>query len=113
VTPTKHRKFDRILLDVVDQGLKDVLGEPAVRFIYDYLETNSSLKREDIPKKPETFVEGLEEMLSSGAKVIEKLILKNLCSHLEVEYRERTGYGFSEYIREIEAKFSRPHSKGM
>ena len=106
-----HKKFEKILLDVVDQGIRDVFGEAAVRFIYDYLERNSSLRRDDIPEKPEIFAEGLEEMLGSGAKVIEKLVLKNLYSHFGVNYQEREGYKFSDYIREIEVKHSRSHSK--
>jgi len=106
------KKFDKILLDVVDQGIRDVFGETAVQFIYDYLDKNSSLGRDDIPKKPEIFVEGLEEMLGSGAKVVEKLILKNLYSHFGVNYQEREGYGFSDYIREIEVKLSRSRNGG-
>lgn len=106
-----HKKFDKILLDLVDRGIREVFGEPAVQFIYDYLEKSSSLRRDDIPKKPEVFVEGLEEMLGSGAKVIEKLILNNLYSHFGVTYQEREGYRFSDYLREMEVKLSRSYPK--
>jgi len=106
-----YKKFDKILLDVVDQGIREVFEETAVQFIYNYLERNSSLRREDIPEKIDIFVEGLEEMLGSGAKVIEKLILKNLYSHLGINYQEMEGYRFSDYIREIEVKLSRSYPK--
>ena len=106
-----HKKFDKILLDVVDQGIREVFEETAVQFIYNYLERNSSLRREDIPEKIDIFVEGLEEMLGSGAKVIEKHILKNLYSYLGVNYQQREGYKYLDYIREIEVKLSRSYTK--
>jgi len=106
-----YKKFDKILLDVVDQGIRDILGETAVQFIYNYLERSFSLRRDDIPEKLEIFAEGLEEMLGSGAKVVEKFVLRNIYFHFGVNYQEREGYRFSDYIREIEVKLSCPHPK--
>lgn len=103
--------FDKILLEVVDQGIRNVLGEPAVRFIYDYIEKNFSLRRNDIPVELEVFAEGLDEMLGSGAKVIENYIVKNLCSHLGFNYQCKKDYRFSDYVRKIEVKFLRSRLK--
>ena len=106
-----HKKFDKILLDMVDQGIREVFGETGVQFIYNYLERSASLRRDDIPEKLEIFVEGLGEMLGSGAMVVEKFVLKNLYSCLGVNYQEKEGYRFSDYVREIEIKLSRSYSK--
>jgi len=62
------------------------------------------LKREGIAEKPEVFSAGLERLLGSGAPVIEKLILKNLYVRLDLRFREKKGYEFSDYIRELEEK---------
>jgi len=103
--------FDNVLLEVVDQGIRDVLGEPAVRFIYNYIEKNFSLRRNNIPVELEVFAEGLEEMLGSGANVIENYILKNLCSHLGFDYKCKKDYRFSDHVRKIEVKFLRSRLK--
>jgi len=94
-------EVDNLLLGVVDETMRQVFKEEGAKVIYEYLENNSHLKREEIVEKPEVFSVGLERLLGSGAPVIEKLILKNLYSKLELEFREKEGYKFSDYIREL------------
>jgi len=67
----KRRKEPKRLFRIVDKVLKETLGEPATSFIYDYLEEEHSLKREDIPNELDIFAKGLEKYLSdSGASVV-------------------------------------------
>ena len=94
-------EMDNLLLSAVDETMRQVFKEEGAKVIYEYLENNSHLKREEIVEKPEVFSVGLERLLGSGAPVIEKLILKNLYSKLELEFREKEGYKFSDYIREL------------
>jgi len=65
---------------IVDRVLKGVFGEEATRLIYRYLESNHSLKHEEIPEKIDVFAKGLEEFLSSGAHVVEQKILDDIYS---------------------------------
>jgi len=65
---------------IVDRVLKGVFGEEATRLIYRYLESNHSLKREEITEKIDVFAKGLEEFLSSGAHVVEQKILEDIYS---------------------------------
>lgn len=65
---------------IVDRVLKGVFGEEATRLIYRYLESNHSLKRDEIPEKIDVFSKGLEEFLSSGAHVVEQKILDDIYS---------------------------------
>jgi len=86
-------KFEKLLIKSVDDSLKDTFGETAAeiiykhleRIIYKHLERKHSLKQEEIPKKLEVFTEGLEEFLSSGATVVEGMVLEKLCSNLGIE----------------------------
>ncbi len=94
-------KLDELLLDVVDETLKRVFKEAGAEAIYDYLENKCHLKREEIAEKPEVFSAGLERMLGSGAPVMEKLVLKNLYRKLGLKFREKKGYGFSDYVKEL------------
>ncbi len=97
--------LDDLLLSVVDEMMKHVFSEVGAKVIYDFLGDNSHLKREEIVEKPEVFSTALKELLKSGAPVIEKMILKNLYSRLQLEYAEKEGYGFSDYIRELKEKY--------
>ena len=47
----------------VDDSLKDTFGETATAIVYRHLERNHSSKQEEIPKKLEVFIEGLEKFL--------------------------------------------------
>ncbi len=98
-------EMDNLLLSAVDETMRQVFKEEGAKVIYGYLENNSHLKREEIAEKPEVFSAGLERLLGSGAPVIEKLILKNLYSKLGLRFREKEGYGFSDYVKELEEKY--------
>jgi len=97
-------KFNKLLLKVIDEELKQIFGEAATLIIYNYLENNYSLKREEIPEKIEVFTRGLEEFLSSGAQVVQKIILQKLSSCFEVQCQVKEGYSFVDYVTGIKNK---------
>ena len=107
VTEQLHAKetLDDLLLEVADEMLKHVFRETGTKVIYDFLENNSHLKREEIAEKPEVFSAGLERLLGSGALVIEKLILKNLYRKLELRFEEKKSYVFSDYVKNLRKRF--------
>ena len=98
------KKLDDILLKAIDETLKQVFVEAGTKAIYDYIENNCHLKREEIAEKPEVFSTGLERLLASAAPVIEKLILKKLHRKLELKFEEEKGYEFSDYIKDLREK---------
>jgi hypothetical protein len=97
----RTESLDDLLLNVIDETLKHVFKEPSAKVIYDYLGKQCHLKREEIVEKPEVFSAGLKRLLKSGAVVIEKMILKNLSSKLQLKYEEKEGYEFSDYLKEL------------
>ena len=99
--------LDDLLINMVDETLKRVFKKAGTKVIYDFLEINSHLKREEIPAKPEVFSAGLQRLLGSGAPVIEKLIFKNLYRKLELKIAEKEGYEFSDHIKELRKGCSR------
>jgi len=78
IQPT-NRKEDKIS-KIVDRVLREVFGEEATTLIYRYLESNYSLRRDEISEKIEVFARGLEQFLRSGAYVIERKILEDIYS---------------------------------
>jgi len=97
--------LDDLLLKAVDETLNEIFKEAGAKVIYDFLGNNSHLKWEEIAERSEVFSAGIERLLGSGAQVTEKLILKKLHSKLELEFKEKEGYEFSDYIEELRKKF--------
>jgi hypothetical protein len=93
-----------LLVSVIDETLKHVFKEEGVEVIYVFIESKCHLKREEIAEKPEVFSTGLKMLLVSGAPVIEKMILENLCSKLDLKLVEKEGYEFSDYVKELREK---------
>lgn len=77
-----EKEFNEQLLCAIEDGLKQIFTEAALKTIYSYLHKKYSLKREDIPEKLDIFMQGLENFFKSGSVVIKLVILKNLYSTL-------------------------------
>jgi len=67
------------LILAIEQGLS-ALGESVAQVIFYNIDKKYSLKREDIPKKPDRFAEALGAIFGSGAITIEKLIIQSVCA---------------------------------
>lgn len=104
---TNVRRADNLLLSVLDETIKQVFNETGTKIIYDYLRDNCHLNREEIAEKPDVFSTALDKLLGSAAPVIEKLILKNFYREFGLEYEEKEGYAFSDYVRELRKRRSR------
>ena len=105
------REFDDVLLSIVDETLTQIFKDVGVRVIYDSLEHNCRLRREEIPGKPDVFTACLGKLLSSAALVIEKLIIKNLYHRFNTEYVEPTIFDFSERVKELRLKMCAKNEK--
>lgn len=97
----KGKEFDRVFLDVVDEVFWQVFGETVSDTILLHLERHNGLSREEIPHNVEEFSSGLSELLGSGAHILERLVIKLLYSRFQLEYEEKEGYGFSDYVKEL------------
>jgi len=75
-THKENEKISRI----IDRVMRQVFGDEAARLIYRYLESNYSVRRDEIAEKIDLFAKGLEDFLRSGAYVIERKILEDIYS---------------------------------
>ncbi len=101
----KSERLEDLLVQAIEETLNQIFREEGASAIYDFLENESQLKREDISSKTEAFSAGLRKLLGSGAPVIEKLILKNLCHQLELKFVQKKGHSFSDYAKELTERF--------
>jgi len=112
----KEKDFEKLFIEAVDEGL-ETLGESGKHMIFFHLEKSYSIKRHEIPKKPEAFAKGLEKIFGAGAAVLEKLIVKNLYSKLGLKYEDiESRRPFADYVKYVkeanDAKEARENNRG-
>jgi len=85
------------LLHAIDDGLA-VPGEIVRTAIYDRIERSYQLRREEIPDHLETFHKAFQDLLGASAKVMEKVIAKNLYSRLGLDYVAHENWTLVDYV---------------
>ena len=88
-----------LLMLAVERGLS-VLGESVRQVILDNIDKKYSLRREDIIKEPDRFMEALQAMFGFGASVIEKLIIQNVCATAGLDLSTLKSPSLSHAIKE-------------
>ena len=106
VSADTKEEFKKLISQTIDENLKQIFRETATNIIYQFLEKNYSLKREEIPEKLEIFMEGMQEFFRSGSRMIEQSILEELHVNLGLKYKIREGYRFTDYIDDLENVYS-------
>jgi hypothetical protein len=95
--------LDNLLLNTIDETLKNIFREGTL-VIYNYMENRAHLQQGEFAEKLEVFSSHFTTLLSTGAPVIEKIILENLYSKLGLKFVEKWGYQFSDYISELKTE---------
>ena len=93
----KEKDFEKLFIEAVDEGL-ETLGESGKHMIFFHLDKSYSIKKHQISRRPEAFAKGLEQIFGAGATVLQRLILKSLCSKLGLEYEDVGGRPFTDYV---------------
>jgi hypothetical protein len=100
--------FEETVNEVVSDTLNEIFSETATRIIFQHLEMNYQLKPEDVATNADTFKEGLEKFLSTGALAIEGIIVKRLYKQLGLKFESREGWTFVDYLKDLEQKVESP-----
>ena len=99
-TEGSHRGFEKILLEAVDEGLS-LLGESSKQALYFYLENSYQIKRGDIPRRIDGFVEAIETIFGAGGRILELLIMKRLYRKVGRNFKyfpKKEAMLFTEYV---------------
>ncbi len=75
--------LENAIINIIESKLREILGEPVVQAIKNYLEEKFSLKLVDAIEKPEEFFDGLGKIFGKSVCTIEKLILKEIQEKLK------------------------------
>ncbi len=102
--PNNNNDVEEQLLECVDKGL-DSLGQQTKRVIFWHLERRWGIKREEIPRRLKDFVSALYSMFGTGARYIEKAIIREMNARMGVSADYDS---LLEAAREVMAPESRP-----
>lgn len=100
---TKTKLAD-LAVCAVHETIGYIFKEAGAKVIFDFLEKTYHLKLEEIVEKPEIFSAGFERLTVSAAFMMEKMILQNLYSKLDLNFEVKEGYKFADYIEELRRK---------
>ncbi len=99
--------LDALILECIDETLADLLGRRAKEAVYDHLERNLFLARNEIPQRLDDFLSVLDETFGKGGKTIGKYIAKKLYAKLEWEFADIVSYGLVDYVGIVRARVER------
>ena len=102
-------RLQNTLLESVDEGLL-ALGETGREALYQCIQSKYQLTREEIPDNLETFHQALQD-LDAGAKIIEKLIVKNLYTTLGLKFTERANWTLIDHVNNLRQAMNGPVSE--
>lgn len=91
------KQFNCSLVEAVDESLL-ALGEVVRRSIYQYVERNHQVEREDIPEKLEAFHKCLQGIFGVATNVIERLMAKRLYSKLGLSFESHENWTLVDYV---------------
>jgi hypothetical protein len=104
-------KFNELLLLVIDEAMKYVMGEGNAAIIYGYLEANYCIK-EEIPQKLELFSSALRDLIGNSrgqmlgaACILEETIAEALTLKLGEKFVEEHPIDFVGYIKRLKETY--------
>ena len=97
-TYTGARTVEALLGHCIDHVLSEVLGIKAKEAIYDYMERNYAVAREDIPTNMSNFFTLTEETLGRGSRTIARCIVRRMWQELGWAFTDTPGLEFWDYL---------------
>lgn len=105
--PAHTSNFGVLLLESIDEALTDLLGTRAREAIYDHLERDHFVARNELPDQIKPFADLLQETFGRGSKTIAKVVAKKLFSKLDWEFNEVPGYELRDYVETARERIGR------
>jgi hypothetical protein len=103
-------EFDKLLLETIDDVLKECLGDANAQIIYNFLEQRSCARLE-IPQKIDVFSRELRMLLGSGSilgsgAILEETILEVLCHKMGATPNVKAPVRFVDCVRKLKKLYS-------
>ena len=92
--------FSKMLVSAVEESLSS-LGDSPKQAILFHIENSFKIKKESIGDNVTEFTKALEGIFGPGASYLEKLILKNLCQKLGLEFENGNDLDFLQRVDSV------------
>ena len=89
----KIKEFNALLIE----SISEVLDFSQV--IFRFLELNTPFKKNEIMDKPEIFSNELRDFFGTSGVIIEEVIIRRLCSKIDMKYENSPDLKFEDYIK--------------
>lgn len=99
--------LEDLLVESIDEVLRDLLGTKVREAIYDYLERNYQIARDLIPRNLVTFFTVLDQICGKSSRIIGKAIASRLFAKLGWKFTEVKGFEFVDYLEAAKARIAR------
>jgi len=99
--------LDELFLESVTETLRDLLGTRARDALFEYLERNCSLPRDQIPRRSSDFFASLEEISGKGGKTIGRAVVRRLFEKLHWDFHEIPGFEPEDYLDSMKSRLKR------
>jgi hypothetical protein len=99
----QNPNFEKTLQEAIDETLS-TLGENSKKTIYQHLENEYKIAKNEIPSKIEAFADALEQSFGVGAKLIEMNIIKALHERNQdfMYFPKKGEIVFTEYVERLQ-----------
>ncbi len=98
ITAKKEPSKEQVLVEVIDESLNELFSPRTREALYDHLERNYSIDRDDIPKHLEQFTSVLRSTFGLSGRTIERKIEKKYCEKIGRKFYQEADYALSEYV---------------
>jgi len=92
--------LENVLLAAVEHGLS-LIGKDFAQVTFYNLDTRYSLGKQEIPRKPERFIQALHDMFGEGAQIIEMFIKRAICREMGLNPNTLKRPGMPRCIKEL------------
>jgi hypothetical protein len=96
---TSAKTLDAVVVESIDTVLNQLLARKVTEAIYDYLERNHSLARDELAQNADKLFAVLDGLFGhQGRKVVSRCIAHRLFENLNLTFTAVAGFEFSDYV---------------
>jgi hypothetical protein len=101
VVPNLEERFDRALVESVEETITNVLSENVAASFGSYFQAHLGLSREDIPSHLKELSSTLDRVFGVGGSVLGRAIVRRLCTKLSLSLVRKQNSSFVECIEDV------------
>lgn len=101
IVPSLEERFDRALVESVEETVAAVLGEEVAASFSSYFHTSLGLSREDLPSHLKELSSILDKVFGVGGSVLARAIVRRLCAKLGLSLVRKQNSSFVECVEDI------------